>query len=74
MRPLHWINLVLLGALLIGSALLWPTLPERVPGHFGASGEVTRWEPVSLTSWFLPLAIACSIVAMNYGVARLIPR
>lgn len=23
--------------------LFWPQIPEKVPGHFDASGEVTRW-------------------------------
>lgn len=73
MARIHWINALLAGALLLGSALVWPELPERVPGHFGLGGEVTRWDSPSALSWFgLPL-VGLALVAMLYGIARLLP-
>lgn len=72
-RRIHWINGLLAAAVLVGSALVWPELPERVPGHFDLGGEVTRWDSPSVLSWFgLPL-VGLALVAMLYGVARILP-
>jgi uncharacterized membrane protein len=53
------LNLLLLGAFFAGSAMVYPTLPERIPMHFGLSGRPDRWEARSFLSWFaLPLIAA----------------
>lgn len=73
-RLLHRVNGSLLAALLIGSAWAFPRLPERIPAHFDAAGEVTRWAEPSAVTWFLLPLIAVATVALNYGLARLLPR
>lgn len=70
---IHWINGLLTAVLIVGSALVWPELPDRVPGHFGAGGEVTRWDNPSLLSWFGPAILGLALVGMIYGLARLLP-
>jgi uncharacterized membrane protein len=50
------LNLLLLGTFYAGSAMVYPTLPERIPMHFDLSGRPDRWEARSFLSWFaLPL-------------------
>lgn len=71
---MHVVNALLLATLFAASLLVWPELPERIPGHFSAGGEVTRWEPPSLARWMLLPLLALAIAAMNYGVAALLPR
>jgi uncharacterized membrane protein len=66
----HRINLALLLSLLLGSALLWPQLPESIPLHFGADGQPTRWGRPSLLNWFGMPLIALALTALNYGLAR----
>lgn len=71
---MHWINAVLLATLFVGSLLVWPELPERIPGHFGLDGEVTRWEAPSLARWLLVPVFALGVVVLNYGIAAWLPR
>lgn len=54
MRPLVFVNLVLLAALLVVSAWLWPSLPEALPQHFGLDGTPDRWGGRS-TWWWMPV-------------------
>lgn len=70
---IHWINGLLIALIVVGSALAWPELPERVPGHFGAGGEVTRWDSPSFLSWFGPAILGLVLAGMLYGLARLLP-
>jgi uncharacterized membrane protein len=37
------VSLVLLGAMLAASGLLYPSLPERVPTHWSMNGQVDGW-------------------------------
>lgn len=73
-RRLHVANALLLAALFLGSLAVWPDLPERVPGHIGFDGEVTRWDESSLTAWLLLPLIALATAALTYGGAALLPR
>ena len=73
MRLIHWINLLLLAAVVGGSVWAWPHLPERIPAHLGAGGEVTRWTGRTAGSWFLLPLITLATVALNYGIAALLP-
>ena len=36
--------IVLLLGVVIYLFLMWSSIPDQVPGHFNASGEVTRWD------------------------------
>lgn len=71
---MHLVNGLLLAALFGASVLVWPELPERIPGHFSASGEVTRWDERSVWGWMLLPLLALGIAGMNYGLAALLPR
>lgn len=73
MRPVHWINLLLLAAVVGGSVWAWPHLPERIPAHLGPGGEVTRWTGRTAGSWFLLPLLTLGIVALNYGIAAALP-
>jgi uncharacterized membrane protein len=57
-RQYRLLNAILLLALFAGSAWAYPRLPERIPVHFGFSGQPDRWEARSVVSWFLLPAIA----------------
>lgn len=74
MRTIHLINGGLLALLLLGSALAWPYLPNSIPAHFGAGGQVTRWTHTSALSWFAIPLIAVALTAVNYWLASLLPR
>jgi hypothetical protein len=64
------VNLLLVAALWIGSALVWPSLPGRMPRHLGADG-VTTWQSTSLSSWFLLPALATLVVVLLHMLQRL---
>lgn len=34
---------VILAGMILGPALFWSRLPERIPGHYNGAGEVDRW-------------------------------
>jgi len=36
--------IVLLLGIVIYLLVMWSSIPDQVPGHFNASGEVTRWD------------------------------
>lgn len=55
------LNLLLLMALFAGSAWAYPRLPERIPIHFGVSGEPDRWATRSALSWFFLPIIAAAV-------------
>lgn len=74
MRLARFLNLALLVGLFVGSTLVWPELPERIPVHFGLDGAPDRWARRTLLSWFgLPL-IALALNLLLYGVAFLSSR
>lgn len=56
MARLRWFNYLLLAALLAFSIAAWPTLPHRIPTHFGPGGEPDAWSAKG-ASWFLLPAI-----------------
>lgn len=74
MKLVHWINLLLLAALIGFAAVTWAERPERIPVHFGLDGRPTRWSGPSFLAWFgLPI-ITVLLVAFIYAVARLLSR
>lgn len=67
MRTVRQLNLLLLSLLFIGSGIAWPYLPERIPVHFGAGGEVNRWSDTSFFSWFALPVIAVLLILFVHG-------
>ena len=63
------LNLLLVAALWIGSALAWPGLPEQVPQHIAADGVVT-WRATTVWSWFLLPALATLVLGLLHVVKR----
>lgn len=51
----HWIELVLLAAPFVALAVLWPSLPVRIPTHWGVSGQVDGWSSRAFGSLLLPM-------------------
>jgi len=72
--PTRFLNLALLAALLGGSALAYPRLPERIPLHFGLDGTPDRWAETSLASWFMLPLVALTVNVLLYGLAALTTR
>lgn len=70
----HPLNAVLLGALLVGSAAAYDTLPDRIPVHFGFDGTPDRWADRSMFSWMVLPFIALFVSAVTYGSAWFIGR
>lgn len=67
------LNLLLLAAFYAGSAMLYPTLPDRIPMHFDLSGRPDRWADRSFLSWFALPLIATAVagfleLASRYSV------
>lgn len=73
-RTVHLVNGGLLVVLLLGSAVVWPGLPNEIPAHFDATGEVTRWTRTSPLSWFSIPLVALALTAANYALAHFLPR
>jgi uncharacterized membrane protein len=69
----HWIAIV--GLFLVGlvvSAIIWPTLPERVPTHWNFQGQVDGWGPRWQAAWLLP-AVALGVVGLLSALPLLGP-
>lgn len=60
---------VVLGALVVGSMVAWPSLPAEIPLHFGVDGEPDRWGQKSLMGWFALPCIAV-LVSLLFGWVR----
>lgn len=76
-RALGALTAGVLVALWAGSLAAWPELPARLPQHFDAGGEVTRWAVTSLGSWLLLPAIATALVllaTLGGGLLERFPR
>lgn len=74
MRTARTLNFLLLLLLFVGSGLTWPHLPERIPVHFGAGGEVDRWSDTTLVSWFALPVIAVLLILFVHGTVRFAAR
>ncbi|RIH87227.1 hypothetical protein Mlute_01042 [Meiothermus luteus] len=71
MKPSPYWRLVWVGLLgvWVFAALLYGSLPERIPRHFGLDGAVTGWDPKG-AFWFLPVA-ASLVVLLPYFLLHL---
>lgn len=68
-RVANFIGIMALAAMVTMIVLQWNSLPETIPAHFGANGEVDRWG----TKWELLLLPVIAIVLflfMHYIEAR----
>lgn len=76
-RAASWWPFWLAGAVLVcvgGYGLVvYDSLPERIPLHFGTDGRATRWGEKSLGTVFLPLIIAVAMTLVVPLVAAVLP-
>jgi uncharacterized membrane protein len=70
-KPLRLAALTLLAGLYLGSAAVYPRLPERIPIHFDLAGNPDGWAGTSLLSWFLLPLIATAVAGMMLVAGRL---
>lgn len=63
-RTYRLINLLLLAAFYAGSAMVYPTLPERIPRHFDLAGRPDAWGDRSPAAWFALPVIATATALM----------
>jgi uncharacterized membrane protein len=63
-----WIPLALVLVAVIISIIAYPQLPDRVPTHWNAAGEVNGWSSRLWGAWMLPL-----IMAVVWLIMRAIP-
>ena len=63
-----WIPLVLIVAAVIMSIVAYPQLPEQMPTHWSASGDVNGWSSRLWGAWLIPL-----IMALVWFMMRAIP-
>lgn len=73
----RWMGLVLIGAMLVLALWALPQLPERIPSHWNAQGEVDDWSGrwvvllnpgIALVTWLLmPLLRRIDPRASNYA-------
>lgn len=63
------LNAILVLALFAGSAWAYPRLPERIPMHFGVSGQADAWAGRSIASWFLLPAVTAALALMMYALS-----
>lgn len=72
--PGDWLaEMVAIGGVIVGlvlPAFHWSTLPERVPSHFGVSGQADAWSARGFV-WFLPAVTV--FVHLLLTVVSLIP-
>jgi|SRR5690554_223024 uncharacterized membrane protein len=69
----RWLGPVVVAAMLAFALAVYPSLPERVPTHWGLSGEPDDWMP----KWpgaFLPAAFAAGMWLLLIGLRRIDPR
>jgi uncharacterized membrane protein len=77
MRARHRLPLLVAAALaialVVGSILLYPHLPPRIPQHFNLSGVPDRWVDTSWASWMLEPIVALAVTGFILVIAWIIP-
>jgi len=74
MRTIRLLNAALLAALLAGSFLAWPVLPDRIPVHFGIDGAADAWTRSTAVAWFALPVVALALNVLVLGAAALSTR
>jgi hypothetical protein len=73
-RSVYQLQLLLLALYFAAAALLWPTLPERVPIHFDFAGRPTTWTRTSMLSWFALPLVTAAMTLFLYCMGRVSDR
>jgi uncharacterized membrane protein len=67
------VGAAIIGAMIIGTLVVWHGLPERVPTHWNARGEVDGWSGRRFGAFFVP-AIALAMWVLLPLLRKLDPR
>lgn len=54
LRPLLAIRWLIVAALFIAAAILYPRLPEQIPTHWNFAGQPDQYSPKAFGTWLLP--------------------
>jgi uncharacterized membrane protein len=73
MMSRKWIGPMVLLAGLVFAAVVYPSLPARIPTHWGMDGEVDGWSD-KMPGAFLPLLIGFAVWLLLLGLRRIDPR
>lgn len=71
-KPISWKLFLLPVVMLLLAAAVYPRLPQEIPGHFGFSGEVDRYD--AKITIFLPGLITLAVPALNELLCRIDPK
>lgn len=74
LRDMPKLPLVLAVAMVVIGAVLYPSLPSRIPVHWGLTGAIDRWAPKSVASVFLPVLITLGLYLLLWLVPYLDPQ
>jgi uncharacterized membrane protein len=73
MKRLFWGGAAILAAALLASLIYLPRLPERVPQHWNAAGEIDRWGRPEEAAWTMPIILAL-MWALFLALPKLSPK
>lgn len=62
------IPLLIVAAAFIASAMVYPSLPERMPTHWNLQGDVDGWSGRAWGAWMIPL-----MIGLLWGLMRWLP-
>jgi uncharacterized membrane protein len=68
-----WIPALLIIAAVVASIVAYPSLPERVPTHWGVNGEVNGWSSRFWGAWLMPLMMGFIWIIMR-AIPHIDPR
>jgi len=70
---MRFVSLAMLLIAVTLSIVFYPTLPDPMPTHWNASGEIDGWSPKPLGAFLMPLIMA-GMVALFAALPRISPR
>lgn len=68
------LNLLLLSLLIGLSILVYDSLPQEIPVHYGADGTPDRFTSTSWLSWMVLPLIALALTCLMEFISRILPR
>lgn len=73
-RQVYLVQVLLLVTWFSVAALVRPSLPERIPIHFGLDGTADAWAQTGFVSWFGLPTVALATALLLWGMVRLARR
>jgi len=74
LRDMPKLPLALIAAMLVVGAVVYPSLPARIPIHWGVGGQIDGWAPKSPLSVFLPVIITLAVYLLMWLIPYLDPQ